>query len=121
MQVFVRNIWKHLQKLLPVCMLLLWRSTTVTGQHDFHQVSFLDLRGRSQQLQDVLGRLVVTEQQDLVVHPVEHTLGDLTDTQRTDVSAGGQQGATHRGLEASDPPVPLALLASVKRGQTHGC
>ena len=57
--------------------------TTVTRQHDFHQVSFLDLGGRTQQLQDVLGRLLMTEQQDLVVHPIEDTLGDLADTEET--------------------------------------
>lgn len=100
-----------------MCVFLREWLVMVTRQHHFHQVSFLDLRGRSQQLQDVLGRLVVTEQQDLVVHPVEHTLRDLTDTQRTHVSAGrrpaGGDAQKAGSLRAAGSVSSLSSLSSV--------
>lgn len=49
----------------------------LTWQYGLHQVSLLDLRRRAQQLQHVVGRLVMTKQKDLLVHPVETALWKL--------------------------------------------
>lgn len=92
-QTLLRNIWKHLQSPFPENFSL--GRLTVTRQDDLHQVPLLDLGGRAQQLEDVLRGLVVTEQQDLVVHPVEHTLGYLQKHREGRSRHGGdQQGAT---------------------------
>lgn len=62
------------------------RQLHFTWQHSFHQVSLLDLRGGAQQLQHVVRRLVMTEQQDLLMHPVKTTLWYLWEEKRRSLS-----------------------------------
>lgn len=53
-----------------------WRSC-LTREHHLHQVALVDVLRWGQTLQDVVWGLVVTEEQDLVVHPEKSTLREL--------------------------------------------
>ena len=48
-----------------------------TGEHHLDEVSFVDVLGGAQPLQDVLVAQVVAEEQDLVVHAEEAAFGEL--------------------------------------------
>lgn len=50
----------------------------LTRQHHLHQVALLDVSRGAHQLQEVSGRGVMFEEQDLVVKAIEATLGELT-------------------------------------------
>lgn len=74
--------WKKQDVILTLQMKIGHREMVITREHHFHQVSFLNVTGRFNQLQDVVGACVMFEQQNLVINPVEATLWELQQTEK---------------------------------------
>lgn len=66
-------------RILHILIINLWREKKkyTTWQDHFNKIAFLDITSRFYQLKDVFRGRVMAKQQDLIIHSIETTLGEL--------------------------------------------